>query len=65
MTGKDARAKIYPLSSYDASIFLGLSPASIRLYLNSDTVPTSFEDAINKFDVMDVFRYSRLSLIHI
>jgi len=59
MTGAEARAHLWPLSSSDLSLHTGLTSATIRAYLNREVVPEHFAQKIQAIDVMDILRWNR------
>jgi hypothetical protein len=59
MTGAEARAHLWPLSSADLSLHTGLTSATIRVYFNSDKIPSHFEQKVKAIDVMEVIKWNR------
>ena len=60
MTGAEARNHLWPLSSYDLSLHTGLTPATIRVYLNSDKIPAHFEQKVKAIKPIEIIRWNRL-----
>ncbi len=59
MTGAEARAHLWPLSSSDLSLHTGMTSATIRVYFNKDVVPEHFAQKVKAIDVMEVIRWNR------